>query len=78
MGIEKEWIGNTKSVFVCNGASNHTEEEREQNDFYATEPKALELLLEMEKFSHNVWECACGKGHLSEVLRGGGVRSYFN
>lgn len=72
MGIEKEWIGNTKSVFVCNGASNHTEEEREQNDFYATEPKALELLLEMEKFSHNVWECACGKGHLSEVLRGGG------
>lgn len=65
----KDWTGNAKSIFVCNGASNHTEEERQLDDYYATEPKALELLLERENFKNNVWECACGGGHLSEVLR---------
>lgn len=25
--------------------------------------------VEREKFKNNVWECACGGGHLSEVLR---------
>lgn len=58
-----------KSVFAPLGASNHSAYERETNDFYATEPKALELLLEVEEFSHHVWECACGKGHLSDVLK---------
>lgn len=28
----------------------------------------MELLLEEETFSPVVWECACGKGHLSKVL----------
>ncbi|MBO7715688.1 MAG: class I SAM-dependent methyltransferase [Methanobrevibacter sp.] len=41
---------------------------REQNDFYATDPIALEKLLEVETFN-KVWECACGMGHLSEVLK---------
>lgn len=58
----KDWIGNKKSIFVCHGASNHTEEERQVDDYYATEPKATELLLEQEKFSEIVWECACGGG----------------
>lgn len=65
----KDWTGNAKSTFTCLGASNHSVTERESNDFYATEPKALELLLDMEEFDPYVWECACGKGHLSEVLR---------
>ena len=65
----KDWTGNAKSVFTCNGASNHSNEERETHDYYATEPKALELLLEQEQFSPTVWECACGEGHLSEVLK---------
>lgn len=63
----KDWTGNANSVFKSLGASNHTEEERQTNDYYATEPKALELLLEMESFS-NVLEPACGEGHLSNVL----------
>ena len=63
-----DWIGNNKSIYVCNGASNHSQEERQMNDYYATEPKALELLLEKEKFNPIVWECACGEGHLSKVL----------
>ena len=68
----KDWTGNAKSVFVCNGASNHTDDERQIDDYYATEPKAVELLLERENFSGYVWECACGGGHMSEVLKQNG------
>lgn len=64
----KDWTGGYHSLFVCNGASNHTTEEREIDDYYATEPKALELLLNEESFNHKVWECACGQGHLSNLL----------
>jgi hypothetical protein len=66
--MNKDWTGNQNSIYKTLGASNHTSEERESNDYYATEPKALELLLELELFAPNVWECACGEGHLSEVL----------
>lgn len=58
-----------ESIFVCNGASNHTAQEREIHDFYATEPLAAELLLEQEKFKPGIWECACGAGHLSKVFQ---------
>ena len=57
-----------RNVLVTIGARNVANEERQQEDYYATEPKALELLLEKEKFSPNIWECACGEGHLSKVL----------
>lgn len=68
----KDWTGNSKSIYVCNGASNHTDEERQRQDYYATEPKAVEILLQEETFSHYVWECACGEGHISEVLKNAG------
>lgn len=68
----KDWTGNAKSIYATLGASNHTDAEREDNDFYATEPKALILLLERETFDDFVWEPACGKGHLSEVLKQSG------
>lgn len=61
-------MSNEHNVFVTLGASNHTQSPRAENDFYATDPKAMELLLERESFSSNVWEPACGKGHLSKVL----------
>lgn len=51
--------------------------EREENDFYATNPKAMELALpylENLGLSKNVWECACGKGHLAEVLKKNGYK----
>lgn len=67
--MNNDWIGNAKSAFVCNGASNHSEAKRQNEDYYATEPKAVELLLEQETFSPYVWECACGEGHMSEVLK---------
>lgn len=70
-------MNNEHKVFVTLGASNHSSSDREANDYYATDPKALRLLLELEGFSENVWECACGEGHLSKVLEehGYNVRS---
>ena len=65
----KNWTGNNKSIYTCLGASNHSDLERENDDYYATEPKAVELLLEKELFSSKIWECACGEGHLSKVLK---------
>lgn len=64
----KDWVGNTKSAFTCNGASNHSAGEREPLDYYATDPRAVELLLEQEEFAPHVWECACGEGHMAKVL----------
>ena len=42
--------------------------DREENDFYATEPKATELLLEKETFNKNILEPCAGKGHMRDVL----------
>ena len=68
----KDWTGDYHSVFRSIGASNHSQDERQQHDFYATEPKAAELLLQVEDFSHVIWECACGQGHLSKVFENKG------
>lgn len=64
----KDWIGNITSAYSTLGASNHSKTLRQEDDYYATEPKAIELLLAEESFSDNVWECACGGGHVSKVL----------
>lgn len=66
--MKKDWVGNSNSIYKTLGASNHTDKERQNEDYYATTPKAAELLLELETFSKNIWECACGEGHLSKVL----------
>ena len=67
---EKDWIGNSKSVYTTLGASNHTDKEREQHDYYATDPIAIDVLINdaKAKISNNVWECSCGEGHLSKRL----------
>lgn len=64
----KDWIGNKPAVFVTLGASSHAKEDRQKHDYYATDPKAMELLLDVESFNNTIWECACGEGHLSKVL----------
>lgn len=68
---------NNNNIFTTLGASNHTKDEREEHDFYATDPIAAEKLLQNETFSHDIWECACGCKHLSNVFekRGFNVRS---
>ncbi|MBG67742.1 MAG: hypothetical protein CMF03_07620 [Hyphomonas sp.] len=37
-------------------------------DFYPTPAWATHALLDNEKFSGDIWECACGDGSMSEVL----------
>ena len=70
MNKEKDWVGNSKSVYTTLGASNHTEDEREQHDYYATDPIAIDVLINdgESEINHNVWECACGEGHLAKRL----------
>lgn len=70
--MKKDWTGNKNSIFKTLGASNHTDKQRQSEDYYATDPKAAELLLELETFSPNIWECACGAGHLSRVFEEAG------
>lgn len=70
----KDWIGNQRTVYAALGASNHTDKDRQQHDYYATEPRAMELLLKEEQFSPIIWECACGEGHLSKVLEEHGFK----
>ena len=65
----KDWTGSSASVLKIIAASNHSDEERQQDDYYATEPKATQLLLDNEKFSDTIWECAVGQGHMAEVLK---------
>lgn len=63
-----DWTGNTRTTYATIGASNHTEHERQEHDYYATDPIAAEKLCEIETFSPRIWEPACGEGHLSKVL----------
>ena len=57
-----------ENIFINLGASNHSKHEREANDYYATDPIAAKLLLEVEPNLSNIWECACGEGHLAKVF----------
>ena len=63
----KDWRGGRASVFKTLGASNHTDHERAHGDYYATEPKATEWLLKLEKFNGPILEPSCGEGHISKV-----------
>lgn len=64
----RDWTGNRNSVFRTIGASNHTDKERENNDYYATDPIAVDALDNAYILPHRIWECACGEGHLAKRL----------
>lgn len=80
----KEWNENSASVRSRLAIkADHTTKGREQDDFYATDPKALQMLIDdCTSFTHNafgkcgmgianhdlVWEPACGTGNLARVL----------
>ena len=64
----KDWTGNTNSIFKTLGASNHSKEEREPNDFYATDPIAVDFLVKEVELPKQILEPACGSGCLSVRL----------
>ncbi len=72
----KDWKGNAKSVFAQLGASNHSSEERQNEDYYATDPEAAQWLLRIEDIPKDkpVWECAAGARHLADVFENAGYK----
>lgn len=48
----KDWTGNQRTVYTTLGAS---DKERQRHDYYATEPRAMELLLAEEQFARKDW-----------------------
>jgi len=72
----KDWKGNKATAFGQIGARNFAQTEREQRDYYASPPKVIDDLFKVEKFSDNIWECACGEGHLSKRMEELGKKVY--
>lgn len=71
--MEKDWTGNKASYVTTNGFHNMTEKAREEHDYYATDPHAVEMLLDFGLGFKNVWENAVGGWHLAKVLNDNGL-----
>ena len=63
-------VPTTKALSIVGSSRNNGD--REAEDFYPTPPYAVEELLKREVFSGNIWECACGEGHLSKIFTDAG------
>ncbi len=70
--MKKDWTGNSKAVFSTLAASNHSETNRVEKDYYATDPRAVEELLKREAFSDYIIEPAVGGGHIADILKSHG------
>lgn len=65
----KDWSGNSRAPFAALGSSEHSARARAQNDYYATDPKAIDALNKLLPLNGlYIWECACGEGHLSKRM----------
>ena len=69
--INKDWVGNSNSIWKTLGASNHTDKNRQAEDYYATDPIAAELLLQIENLDKKtpILECSAGENHLANVFK---------
>lgn len=65
---DKDWTGNKNSIFKTLGASNHTDKERQNEDYYATDPIAIDKLLVKYNLPKVIYEPCCGEGHLAKRL----------
>lgn len=75
--MKKDWNGNSRAITAQKGLkADHTTKGRENNDFYATDPIAIDVLFQesilkdMGILYHSdiIWECAAGAGNLSDRL----------
>ncbi len=64
----------SKNHKTCGVAVDH--ENREKDDYYSTDPKAVFELLDREKFEGFIHEPACGEGAISEALISRGYKVY--
>ena len=60
---------NTNCLKGINLAGTSTTRNRAENDYYATDPKSTEALLDVEKFSGTFLEPCIGGGHIAEVIK---------
>ncbi len=70
----KDWTGDSKSPHMIIDASNYAKENRQEVDYYATDPHTLHIFLEKLKVDKielppKICEPACGAGYLSEELK---------
>ena len=66
--MPNDWKGGNASIFKTIGASNHTDHQRADADYYATEPAATDWLCQLEQFKSPILEPSCGEGHISRQL----------
>ncbi len=66
--MSKDWTGNTQSVMATLNASNHSENDRAEFDYYSTPRLAVTELLRLESFDKDIWEPACGENAITNVL----------
>lgn len=71
---DRDWTGNSRSVFATTGATSHSAAERQAHDLYCTPPDAVDRLLRLERFAPDVLEPCCGTGCVSRVLAAHGYR----
>lgn len=64
----KDWTGNANSIWKTLGASNHTDKERQNEDYYATQSIAIDKLIKKFTLPKVIYEPCCGEGHLSKRL----------
>lgn len=65
----KDWGGNKRTTYAQLGASNHCNHDRQSEDFYATDPIAIDKLKKVFGIPKNIVEISAGNGHLSERLK---------
>lgn len=58
-----------KDIINTLGASNHSETERSYLDYYGTDPKTTEALLQKEDFYDDIWEPCAGHNLMVDKLR---------
>jgi hypothetical protein len=69
------------SLNLIMGARNGAKNERQEHDYYATHPQAVKDFLTALKrdkviLNNNIWECACGEGHMANVFVENGYKVY--
>lgn len=58
-----------KKIQGANIAGGNPLRRRADNDYYATPQNGTIPLLDREQFQGEIWECACGEGYMSEVIK---------
>jgi hypothetical protein len=72
---KKDWVGNNKALYTTLGASSHALEDRQEIDYYATSPVAINHLLRFHQPT-KVWEPSAGELHLVDAMREVGIDVY--